>query len=75
MACQLLGRLSHNKLMKNSVREQGGITQMLKLLQKPSTGHALSETIVQALTILVVDNEVNQDHIRYRSSSHSELNM
>lgn len=64
MACQLLGRMGHNKMIKNSMREHAGIVQMLKLLQKKGTAPGLLETIVQALTILVVENEINQDYVR-----------
>lgn len=64
MACQLLGRLGHNPSIKDSVREFLGVIHMLKLLKKSSTSARLAEVILQALTILLVDNEVNQDQVR-----------
>lgn len=74
-ASQLLGRLGHNKAVKNTARETAGIAQLLKLLQKPSTAPGLAEAIVQALTVLVVDNELNQDHVRQATWSFSIISL
>lgn len=37
---------------------------LLKLLRSSKAPPALQETVAQALTILAVNNEVNQDYIR-----------
>lgn len=63
-ACLLLGRLGQIKLIKNSIREQGGLAQMLRHLQGASCPPRLVQVIVEALKTLVIENEINQDYIR-----------
>ena len=65
LAARLIGRLAHHDQNKNALREAGAITALLKLLRHNKTPPKLQEAVAQALTILVVNNELNQDYIRY----------
>lgn len=65
MACCVLGRLGSHKLMKNTIRELGGLSQILRRLKAArSDSHDLRESIVRAISILVLDSEVNQNFVR-----------
>jgi hypothetical protein len=67
-AAKLLGRLAYNRAIKDSVRGAHGIGALLKLLSAerggPQLDARLAETAVVALTVLAVNNELNQDAIR-----------
>ena len=63
-AARLLGRLAYHDHNKNALRDSGAITALLKILRLSKTPPGLQETVAQALTILAVNNEVNQDFIR-----------
>ena len=66
-AAKLLGRLAYSRAIKDAVRDAHGIGGLLKLL-RVERGAALdarlAETVVVALTVLAVNNELNQDAIR-----------
>ncbi len=66
-AAKLVGRLAYNRTIKDSVRDAHGINALLKLLQ-PGQGARLdarlAETVAVSLTVLAVNNELNQDAIR-----------
>jgi len=66
-AAKLIGRLAYNRTIKDSVRDAHGITALLKLLQ-PVQGSKLdarlAETVAVSLTVLAVNNELNQDAVR-----------
>lgn len=64
MACNVIGRLGSNDGSRNAVREQQGIRRMVQLLKRHDTQPGLAKAIVEALTELLVDNEMNQDHVR-----------
>jgi hypothetical protein len=72
-AAKLIGRLAYNRTIKDSVRDAHGITALLKLLQ-PGQGARLdarlAETVAVSLTVLAVNNELNQDAIRSALSKH-----
>ena len=63
-ACRLIGRLGHNNLIKNSIRELGGLAQLLRQLQEDTCPPQGRQVIIQALTSLVIENEINQDYVR-----------
>lgn len=46
------------------MREQGGIEQLVALLKKQSTSANLGAAILLAITVLVTESEVNQEHVR-----------
>lgn len=64
-AARLLGRLAYHDDSKNALRDSGAITALLKILRLSKTPRGLQEVVAQALTILAVNNEVNQDYIRW----------
>ena len=63
-AALLLGRLSLSEACKGAIRGHFGIVTLLKMLDRPGLDRSLKEVVVRTLSILAVDNEVNQDHIR-----------
>ena len=63
-ATQLLGRVAHAEQNKDALREAGAVVALLKLLRPRTVDPALAEAVCQALTILAVNNEINQDYIR-----------
>lgn len=66
-AAKLLGRLAYNRTIKDSVRDASGIGSLLKLLsveRGAKLDARMAETVVVALTVLAVNNELNQDTIR-----------
>ncbi len=63
-AALLLGRLSLSEACKGAIRGQFGIVTLLKMLDRPGLDRSSKEVVVRTLSILAVDNEVNQDHIR-----------
>jgi hypothetical protein len=65
LAARLLGRLAYNEASKDAIRDSHGIQALLRLLEPGRGDRDLAETVAQSLTILAVNNEVNQDHIRY----------
>jgi hypothetical protein len=64
MACNVIGRLGTNDGSRNAVREQKGMRRMVQLLKRRDTQPDLTKAIVEAITVLVADNEMNQDHVR-----------
>ena len=64
-AALLLGRLAASDACKGAIRGQFGIVTLLKMLERPGLERASKEVVVRTLSILAVDNELNQDHIRY----------
>ncbi len=46
------------------MREHQGIRRMVHLLKRRDTQPGLAKAVVEALAVLVADNEVNQDHVR-----------
>jgi hypothetical protein len=63
-ACQVIGRLGSHDSSRNAVREHQGIRRMVLLLKRRETQPGLAQALVEALTVLVADNEVNQDDVR-----------
>ena len=63
-ATQLLGRVAHAEQNKDALREAGAVVALLKLLRPRNVDPPLAEAVCQALTILAVNNEINQDYIR-----------
>lgn len=74
LSARLIGRLAYNRTIKDAVRDAHGITGLLKLLQ-PARGARvdakLVETVAVSLTVLAVNNELNQDAIRCFLCRHS----
>ena len=68
-AARLTGRLAYHDHNKAALRDAGAITALLKILRVAKTPPKLQETVAQALTILAVSNEVNQDFIRCAPSA------
>ena len=68
-ATQLLGRVAHAEQNKDALREAGAVVALLKLLRPRNVDPALAEAVCQALTILAVNNEINQDYIRCAAGS------
>ena len=64
LATQLIGRLAHAQQNKDALREAGAIVALLKLLRPKNVAGPVAEAVCQALTILAVNNEVNQDYCR-----------
>lgn len=64
-ATQLLGRVAHAEQNKDALREAGAVVALLKLLRPRNVDPSLAEAVCQALTILAVNNEINQDYIRW----------
>ena len=46
---------------------------LLKLLDRPGLERSSKEVVVRTLSILAVDNEVNQDHMRYTSAQRIQI--
>jgi hypothetical protein len=71
-SARLIGRLAYNRTVKDAVRDAQGIPALLKLLQ-PSRGARvdprIAETVAVSLTVLAVNNELNQDAIRCAATS------
>ena len=67
-AALLLGRLGSSDACKGAIRGHFGIVTLLKMVERPGLDRASKEVVVRTLSILAVDNEVNQDHIRYLTS-------
>ena len=66
-AAKLVGRLAYNRTIKDSVRDARGLNALLALLPMErgrQLDARLAETVMVALTILAVNNELNQDAIR-----------
>lgn len=63
-AALLLGRLSLSEACKGAIRGHFGIVTLLRMLDRPGLDRSSKEVVVRTLSILAVDNEVNQDHIR-----------
>jgi len=63
-ACQVICRLGWNDSSRNSVREHQGIRRLVHLLKRRDTRPELAQAVVEALAVLVADNEVNQDEVR-----------
>ena len=63
-AALLLGRLGLSEACKGAIRGHFGIVTLLKMLDRPGLDRSSKEVVVRTLSILAVDNEVNQDHIR-----------
>jgi len=63
-AALLLGRLSLSEACKGAIRGHFGIVTLINLLDRPGLDRNSKEVVVRTLSILAVDNEVNQDHIR-----------
>jgi len=63
-AALLLGRLSLSEACKGAIRGHFGIVTLLKMLDRHGLDRSSKEVVVRTLSILAVDNEVNQDHIR-----------
>lgn len=63
-AALLLGRLGLSEACKGAIRGHFGIVTLLKMLDRPGVDRSSKEVVVRTLSILAVDNEVNQDHIR-----------
>ena len=63
-AALLLGRLSLSEACKGVIRGHFGIVTLIKMLDRPGLDRNSKEVVVRTLSILAVDNEVNQDHIR-----------
>ena len=63
-AALLLGRLALSNTCKDAIRGQFGIVTLLKMLERPGMARSSKEVVVRTLSILAVDNEVNQDHMR-----------
>ncbi|DBA82711.1 TPA: hypothetical protein ACH3X1_006946 [Trebouxia sp. C0004] len=63
-AALLLGRLSLSEACKGAIRGHFGIVTLLKMLDRLGLDRSSKEAVVRTLSILAVDNEVNQDHIR-----------
>lgn len=63
-AALLLGRLALSDSCKGAIRGHFGIVTLLKLLDRPGLERSSKEVVVRTLSILAVDNEVNQDHMR-----------
>lgn len=64
LAARLIGRLAYHDHNKDALRDAGAIVALLKLLRGSKAPTSLQEPVAQALTILAVSNEVNQDYIR-----------
>ena len=72
-AAKLVGRLAYNRTIKDSVRDARGLNALLALLpmeRNRQVDPRLGETVMVALTILAVNNELNQDAIRWLALCH-----
>ena len=51
-------------MSRNAVREQGGIEQLIALLKKQEASTELAAASLLAITVLVTESEINQEHVR-----------
>lgn len=63
-AALLLGRSALSNSCKDAIRGQFGIVTLLKMLERSGLARSSKEVVVRTLSILAVDNEMNQDHMR-----------
>ena len=74
-AALLLGRLSLSEACKGAIRGHFGIVTLLKMLDRAGLDRSSKEVVVRTLSILAVDNEVNQDHIRCAEAMHCQYTV
>lgn len=63
-AALLLGQLGISDVCKAAIKGSFGIVTLLKMVERPGLDRNSKEVVVRTISMLVVDNEVNQDHVR-----------
>ena len=63
-AALLLGQLGISDVCKASIKGSFGIVTLLKMAERPGLDRSSKEVVIRTISVLAVDNEVNQDHVR-----------
>lgn len=63
-AALLLGQLGISDVCKAAIKGSFGIITLLKMVERPGLDRSSKEVVVRTISVLAVDNEVNQDHVR-----------
>ncbi|KAL3155667.1 hypothetical protein ABBQ32_012695 [Trebouxia sp. C0010 RCD-2024] len=63
-AALLLGQLGISDVCKAAIKNSFGIVTLLKMIGRLGLDRSSKEVVVRTISVLAVDNEVNQDHIR-----------
>lgn len=64
-ACDVLQALAYNREMQDKIRVMGGLTVLVKKVGSPVTERSVVRSAMQALTVLVVAHQENQDDFRF----------
>ena len=64
IACQLIGQMSLTASLRDSIREEMGLIDMLEQLKLRDSTAQLNAAVLQAITALAVNSSTNQDQVR-----------
>lgn len=68
VACNVLSSLGANEAGRNAVRQQNGPKQLLRILKMQDVKPALATAVLEAITVLAIESEANQEHFRQQNS-------